>query len=446
MTEPDPLMKNQQRIQSHEIADVKFKLLSKDAEKENICVLAHSAILCSTSRLFRGILNIAPEVPQPSISRMEAVGLGKVPVEVIREKVYYPLEDFYVETVNGKKQFVFIVSKDMTEPAMKALLKFIYSGATEIPNNDVKTQLIRCSSSLLFPDLETYCTNVGAENEEFNPSITTWLMDQSAYTARDIFFMRNLGQGKMSLSISNDNFKPLIKALESRLEDSPTAVVLIVEFLRPPNIEIDPGFFYTGCPALYDLISNEKPIELGKAQAPFPENSYEALLKMIEYVYSGHVDIDDNTILPLMVLAHRFDITRLRTLCSYYLSAYIDRKIVDRIAEADVNVIQLLEQANRCQMAQAVKYLRHFIASNYEPMSKTKEFALLKGMDKRYVEKNRWPPLKYYKAVENYKKKAAEWDKKYGDKDNLEAAADKKLFSFKSNSKDATTAESCVVM
>merc|ERR1719362_2775265 len=50
------------------ISDVRFKLGDSGEE-----VFAHSAILCSASRFFRGIFNVATDLPQPNSSLQRAV-------------------------------------------------------------------------------------------------------------------------------------------------------------------------------------------------------------------------------------------------------------------------------------------------------------------------------------------------------------------------------------
>ena len=63
-----------------------------------------------------------------------------------------------------------------------------------------------------------------------------------------------------------------------------------------------------------------------------------------------------------------------------------------------------------CQQHNATQLERwclHFIASNYLAFVRRPEFGQLKDENIEYVEKNRWPPVSYLKAVEQYEKEMA---------------------------------------
>jgi len=418
------------------IADVQFKLNSNDSVH-----LAHSSILCSVSRVFRGILNIAVDLPQVDISHQSAGGLGYITPEDIHEKKYFPIDQVYKE---GEKT-IFRINEEISEAVFVALLRFIYSGQCEIADDTDKLSLIRCSAGLCLPELERFATNHNSDDDFLNPSITTWLNDINAYTALDIFYSRNLGTCKVKLKIGTDCFRDTEVILWRHLEDSAILTDLIFEFLQQSEIELNPHFIVTRCPVLYKYISKGVPLELGKAQAPFPENSYEAVLGVLEYLHSGHIDIDDYMVKPLLVLSHRMELKRLGSLTELCISKYIERKVTNRIADADVNLVELLLVCHKLGMAQAVNFLKHFIATNYEPMSKTPEFKLLKGSLRRWIDNHQWPPQQYYKDVERYKKESAQWDEKYGDKENnSEAAQDAKLFGEEASVND--NASNCLVM
>lgn len=402
------------------IADVRF-ILNFDQSVR----LAHSSILCSVSKVFRGILNIAPDLPQVGTSYEASHGLGEVSqAQVNEEKLFFPIDQMYKDG----ESTVFRINAEITPPTFHALLVFIYSGQCEI-QEVTKMALIRCSAGLRLPELEQFATNHGTDDAILNPSITTWLNDENAYMARDIFYIRGLGTSKVTLKVGTESLRDTKALLERYLEDSPILSDLILQFLQRSFIELNPHFIATRCPALYRYINRDLPFELGKAQAPFPQHSYEAMLGLLEYLYSGHMDIHDNLVKPLIVLSDRLKLKRLASLTELRISKYIERKVTNRIAEADVNVVELLLECQKRNMVQAVGFLKHFIATNYEPMSKTPEFELLKGPVKRWIDTNKWPPKQYYKDVRKYQKEAAAWDEKYGNKENNEEAAnDAKLF------------------
>jgi hypothetical protein len=53
------------------------------------------------------------------------------------------------------------------------------------------------------------------------------------------------------------------------------------------------------------------------------------------------------------------------------------------------------------------RWCLHFIASNYIAFCRRPEFCLLEGANREYIETNRWPPLSYITAVEQYEKEMA---------------------------------------
>jgi len=54
----------------------------------------------------------------------------------------------------------------------------------------------------------------------------------------------------------------------------------------------------------------------------------------------------------------------------------------------------------------------HFVASNYQPMSKRAEFKTLEGENKDYVEEHQWPPKAYLEELAAYEKAVAGKDDK----------------------------------
>lgn len=71
-------------------------------------------------------------------------------------------------------------------------------------------------------------------------------------------------------------------------------------------------------------------------------------------------------------------------------------------------------------------FLLHFVASNYLAFEKTEDFQKLIGENLSYVKEQRWPPLSYINAME-------EWKEKYGEEKNHSRAK-------------SSTNNNCVVM
>jgi len=419
------------------VADVVFKLNSDRSVHH-----AHSSILCSVSKVFRGILDIAPNIPQIGISFEESQAFGTISHELVNDKKnFFPIDHVAVKD----NETVFTIDSEVSQAVFRALLTFIYSGHCDILDDPDKNMLARCSVGLWLPELEMFANNINTDQDFLNPSITTWLNDQNAYRARDIFFVKRYGRTWVTLKLGNEDYKFTRELLMRHLEDSSILANIIIHFLKTFEIELNPHFIVTRCPLLYEkFITANASLELGKAQAPFPEYSYEATMGLLEYLYSGHIDISDELIKPLLVLSHRLNLTRLATLAELRISKYIEKKVTNRIAEADVNVVQLLLECDKLKLNQAVVFLKHFIATNYGPMSETPEFALLKGAIKRWIDAHRWPPQSYYDDVKRYQQEAKAWDEKYGDKkNNEEAANDAKLFG---NDDSGRNSSNCAVM
>lgn len=47
----------------------------------------------------------------------------------------------------------------------------------------------------------------------------------------------------------------------------------------------------------------------------------------------------------------------------------------------------------------------HFVASNYVAFEDSEHFSLLEGENLAFVQEHRWPPLSYYRQMEEYQEK-----------------------------------------
>jgi len=135
----------------------------------------------------------------------------------------------------------------------------------------------------------------------------------------------------------------------------------------------------------------------------------------LEFLYTDHAQIDDDIVMELLEFSNKMRETRLISWCEYLMSKVIERAVEQSIEKADLDIIGLLLAAQRYNAKQLEEFLFHFISTNYVPMSKKKEFKLLKGDNLKRVEKNRWPPKWYEDELREYQKELEEWQKKYGD-------------------------------
>merc|ERR1712176_614000 len=109
----------------------------------------------------------------------------------------------------------FTLEETVTRKTALALLTFIYSGHADLDGLSAqeKNELKLASNGLCLPELVTFVENHGTEMAEFNPSITTWLQDENAYTAERLFWNKNLGLQKAELKVETRDSRPVAKAL-----------------------------------------------------------------------------------------------------------------------------------------------------------------------------------------------------------------------------------------
>ena len=66
-------------------------------------------------------------------------------------------------------------------------------------------------------------------------------------------------------------------------------------------------------------------------------------LAMLEYLYTGHAPLDQGVDpVSLLILADKYNITRLINLCELYITKHVDSKCTGNIENTDVDVIGLL--------------------------------------------------------------------------------------------------------
>jgi len=72
----------------------------------------------------------------------------------------------------------------------------------------------------------------------------------------------------------------------------------------------------------------------------------ETFLAMLEYLYTGHAPLDKGVDpVTLLILADKYNITRLTNLCELYITKFVEQKCFKSIEKADVDVIGLLSMA-----------------------------------------------------------------------------------------------------
>lgn len=77
-------------------------------------------------------------------------------------------------------------------------------------------------------------------------------------------------------------------------------------------------------------------------QIDIHDASLESFLALLEYLYTDHAPIEEGDSVEIMVLADRFCLPRLVTLCELYITKKVDKAIQKRVADSTGDVINLL--------------------------------------------------------------------------------------------------------
>jgi len=153
--------------------------------------------------------------------------------------------------------------------------------------------------------------------------------------------------------------------------------------------------------------SNEKKVLIPDTKKPVFES-------FLEYLYTDHVGFQDKHALDLLMLSNRFGVSRLLSWCEYRMSKIVEKACTQQIEKSNFDVIGLLLLAQKHNAKQLSGFCLHFISTNYAPLSRRKEFGLLEGENKTFVEEHRWPPKLYEEKCVEYEKELKAWNKKYG--------------------------------
>ena len=91
-------------------------------------------------------------------------------------------------------------------------------------------------------------------------------------------------------------------------------------------------------------------------QIKIGDTSLQSFLALLEYLYTDHAPIEEGDSVEIMVLADRFCLPRLVTLCELYITKKVDATIQKRVADGTSDVINLLLTS---QVRSAFLYLKH---------------------------------------------------------------------------------------
>lgn len=290
----------------------------------------------------------------------------------IREILMEKETSKYFEIKHDEKKDKIIVN-EMKPKVFEKFLEFLYVGiVTFEEKNDEIPDLIEIAKEFKLDFLNSICVNQKNGDTDLNPSIGTWLNDKTAEYIKDTFFNKKY------------------------LSD--------IEFIaEKKSIPAHKLIISTRCDVLNTMLSNAfKEGSLNQIDIDIPYNIF---LSFLEYLYTSHVTIESSDSASLLMYSNQYGISRLVTLCEIKCSKLIEESITENIQNSTIDIIGLLKFSKDHNANQLYQFLLHFISTNYQPMSKRKDFKEIDKESMKYIEENQWPPKSYLKEMEEYERK-----------------------------------------
>merc|ERR1712228_284366 len=369
-----------------------------------------------------------------------------------------------------------IISKKM----MLYILQFVYTGTCKVKMSETN-QLSDIATRLLLDELSTFCSNMQTfaqnidECKVMNASITSYWLDAVSEVYKEILYDRSF---KYDLTIKTvfDSIK-VAKKKEPELVD---AVVGKLIYQTPdfqndevPTIEGDGNDLeekkvnddedeseHNGEFRAHKIVPWSRNDNFQTKLSDAFKDSTDPMLifndvksktfgVFLEYLYTDHAPLndqneDDIDYMDLLKFSYFMRERRLISWCEYLMSKVIEKAVEQSIEHADIDIIDLLIKAQKFNAKQLEKFLLHFICTNYVPMRKKKSYALLKGNNLKYIEKNRWPPKWYEDECVEYEKKLKEWTDEYGKKNSGVSLFGKKKIDNVNGQKEESS--ECLIM
>jgi len=276
-----------------------------------------------------------------------------------------------------RTQTVITLTNDVLPDLFQRVLEFLYTGMVTLRDKKDRVQETMSIARLFVcEEMVTIGQNVLDNDPDLNPSLGTWLNDQSGAKAMELYLN-----------------KVLFSDVTLRAQDSPAPIPCHKALIMCRSTVVT------------TLVLE------AKQSAVLVENtSHDTLYALLEYLYTGHCRLEDNSVLNILELAARWQMNHLVTLCELFASKLIERRTRDDIIKADMDIIGMLHTAQQCGATQLTNFCLHFLSTNYQVIKQRPDFVNLTGANLRHVEEHQWPPVSYLKELEAYGRKVGNKD------------------------------------
>jgi len=270
-----------------------------------------------------------------------------------------------------RNRTIIYLATDVNMDMFQRVLEFLYTGMVTLRNKTDRVQETMETARLFAcEEMVTIGQNVLENDPDLNPSLGTYLNDQSGAKAKELFLNKRLWSDVSLCAPDSPAAIPCHKALVCYR--SSVARSMILE---------------------------------AKSSVLVDDTNHVALMALLEYLYTGHCRLEDSTVISILQLASRWKNQHLVTLCELFTTKMIERRTKDDIIKADVDIVGLLGTAQRCGASQLTAFCLHFLSTNYQLMKQRGEFAQLTAANLKHVEEHQWPPVSYFQELEAYNKK-----------------------------------------
>ncbi|XP_064634886.1 rho-related protein racA-like [Lineus longissimus] len=328
---------------------------------------AHKCMLCCASRLFCRVLG---ETTPIVTTYWEEINSGTVlGLSGIKEEK---------TGGSGKIHTLITLNDDITAKAFTHVLEFLYAGTPNFEDCHTDEEFIelkKVATMFDLPYLVSICDNVQTNEHFLNPSITTFLNDET-------------GQAMKKLLMNQSTMADVVFLVEG-------AKVYGHQPILACRSEVMAAMFSENFTEGSSLMP----------KIPVLDISLENFLALIEYLYTDHAPIESGDSVGLLVAADRYFLSRLKNLCELHITKEVDESVVEKIENLKIDVIGIFHGAQQYNAEQLANWCLHFISTNYIAFATRPEFSALGEEYREYVEEHRWPPLEYLEEVEEYEKK-----------------------------------------